>query len=79
MRTLFTTLQYLLSYQFGTIIKIKKMKDQLLGLIRHALTFVGGALVAKGLVDDIAFQEILGAVMTLVGTVWSILSKKKAA
>ena len=55
------------------------MKDQILGLIRHTLTFVGGALVAKGLVDDVAFQEILGAVMTLVGTTWSILSKKKAA
>lgn len=54
------------------------MKDQILGLIRHALTFAGGIIVAKGLVDDAMFQEILGASMTLVGAVWSIVSKKKA-
>ena len=55
------------------------MKDQTLGLIRHALTFVGGIIVAKGLVDGALFQEILGGVMTLVGAGWSIASKKKAA
>lgn len=55
------------------------MKDQTLGLIRHALTFVGGIIVAKGLVDDALFQEILGGIMTLVGAAWSVASKKKAA
>jgi hypothetical protein len=55
------------------------MKDQTLGLIRHALTFVGGIIIAKGLVVDALFQEILGAVMTLAGAGWSIASKKKAA
>jgi hypothetical protein len=53
------------------------MKDQVLVLVRHALTFVGGIIVAKGLVDDSLFQEIAGGVMTLVGAVWSIVSKKK--
>jgi hypothetical protein len=55
------------------------MKDQILGIVRHALTFAGGIIVAKGLVDDALFQEILGAAMTLVGAVWSIVSKKKSA
>jgi hypothetical protein len=55
------------------------MKDQTLGLIRHALTFVGGIIIAKGLVSDALFQEILGGIMTLVGASWSVLSKKKAA
>ena len=55
------------------------MKEQSLGLIRHVLTFVGGVVVAKGLVDESLFQEVLGGVMTLVGAVWSIASKKKAA
>lgn len=55
------------------------MKDQILGLVRHALTFVGGIVVAKGLVDDAMFQEVLGGIMTLVGAAWSIASKKKAA
>lgn len=53
------------------------MKDQVLGLIRHALTFVGGVIVAKGLVDEGMFQEVLGGIMTLVGAGWSIASKKK--
>jgi hypothetical protein len=55
------------------------MKDQILGLIRHALTFAGGIIVAKGLVDDVLLQEILGGVMTLVGGIWSVASKKSAA
>jgi hypothetical protein len=53
------------------------MKDQVLGIIRHALTFVGGILVAKGLVDDVLFQEVVGGIMTLVGAGWSIASKQK--
>ena len=58
-------------------LKSIKMKDQVLGLIRHALTFVGGVIVAKGLVDEVLFQEILGGVMTLVGAIWSVAYKKK--
>jgi hypothetical protein len=54
------------------------MKEQTLGLIRHALTFIGGIIIAKGLVSDAMFQEILGGVMTLVGAAWSVASKKKA-
>lgn len=54
------------------------MKDQTLGLIRHALTFVGGIIVTKGLVDESLFQEVLGGIMTLVGAAWSIVAKKKA-
>lgn len=54
-------------------------KDELLGLVRHALTFVGGIIVTKGLIDESLFQELLGGVMTLVGAAWSIVSKKKAA
>lgn len=54
------------------------MKDQTLGLIRHALTFVGGIIIAKGFIDDVLFQEILGGVMTLVGAVWSVIDKNKA-
>ena len=55
------------------------MKDQLLGLIRHALTFVGGIVVTKGLIDEILSQEVIGGIMTLAGAVWYIVSKKKAA
>jgi hypothetical protein len=51
-------------------------KEQLLGVIRHGLTFLGGLLVTKGLLDEGILQEVLGAVMTLVGSVWSVVAKK---
>ena len=51
-------------------------KEHLLGIVRHTLTFVGGILVMKGIVDEAAFSEISGAVLTLVGGIWSIFSKK---
>lgn len=51
-------------------------KEQLLGVVRHGLTFLGGLLVTKGLLDEGMLQEALGAVMTLVGAVWSVTAKK---
>jgi len=54
------------------------VKEQVLGLIRHALTFVGGLLIAKGLISESVSVDIIGGVMTLVGSIWSILSKKTA-
>ena len=52
-------------------------KEQLLGIVRHGLTFVGGLLLMKGLVDETTMTEISGAVITLVGAVWSIINKKQ--
>lgn len=52
-------------------------KDQVLGIVRHVLTFVGGILVVKGLADDSMIQEIIGGVSALFGSVWSIVAKKK--
>ena len=51
-------------------------KEQVLGVLRHSLTFIGGLLVAKGLVDDAMVAELSGAILTLVGGAWSILVKK---
>ena len=51
------------------------MKEKTLGIIRHALTFVGGILVTQGVIDDALFLELSGAVMTLVGGVWSVIDK----
>jgi hypothetical protein len=52
-------------------------KDQLLGIIRHVFTFLGGLLVLKGWLDEGVVQELIGAASTIVGTVWSVLDKKK--
>jgi hypothetical protein len=51
-------------------------KEQVLGVLRHSLTFLGGILVAKGLVDESTFVELSGALITLVGGLWSVLVKK---
>jgi hypothetical protein len=51
-------------------------KERVLGIVRHTLTFVGGILVMKGLVDEAMATEIIGGVMTLTGTIWSIFEKK---
>lgn len=55
---------------------MKLSKEQVLGIIRHTLTFVGGIVVMKGLVDEATVTEIIGGVMTLTGTVWSVINKK---
>jgi hypothetical protein len=51
-------------------------KESVLGIVRHTLTFAGGILVAKGLIDDGIASEIIGGVMTLVGGIWSVVAKK---
>jgi len=50
-------------------------REQLLGILRHTLTFVGGILIAKGLIDEATATEIIGGVITLTGTIWSVLAK----
>lgn len=54
-------------------------KDTILGIIRHVLTFAGGILIAKGVADDATVTELIGGIITVIGAVWSILSKKKPA
>ena len=46
------------------------------GLIRHALTTAGGALVTHGALSTDEMSAAIGAVITLIGIVWSALSKK---
>ena len=51
-------------------------KEMIFGLIRHTLTFIGGVLVIKGVVDEATFTEISGASLTLIGGIWSVIEKK---
>lgn len=51
-------------------------KDQILGLVRHILTFIGGFLITKGVIDESTSIEAIGAITTLIGSAWSVLSKK---
>jgi hypothetical protein len=52
-------------------------KEQVLGIIRHTLTFVGGLLIMKGIVDEATVTEVIGGVITLTGTIWSIVVKNQ--
>ena len=57
---------------------MKLTKEQILGIVRHGLTFIGGILIAKGLIDESTVAEVVGGIITLAGTVWSIIEKNKA-
>ena len=50
--------------------------SQWLGVIRHGLTFAGAILITKGIISESAALDITGAVMTLVGLVWSVIENK---
>lgn len=56
---------------------MKLTKEQFLGILRHTLTFVGGVLVMKGIIDDATFSELSGAALTLAGGIWSVIDKNK--
>lgn len=55
---------------------MKLTKEQILGIVRHALTFVGGILITRGLLDETMVTELIGGAMTLTGAIWSIVAKK---
>lgn len=57
-------------FGFGT-------KDQILGILRHVITFVGGLLVAKGKLDPQAVETIGGAVISIVGFFLSMAAPEK--
>ena len=51
-------------------------QEQLFGIIRHTLTFVGGVLIMKGLASELLVNELIGAAMTITGGIWSIIKNK---
>ena len=51
-------------------------QEQLLGFIRHALTLAGGALVTNGIFTESELLEAVGAASTLIGFVWSWMTKR---
>lgn len=57
---------------------MKLTKEQFLGIVRHSLTFIGGILIMKGIVDDTLLNEIIGGVTTLAGAIWSVVAKNNA-
>ncbi len=58
---------------------MKLTKEQILGIVRHALTFIGGICIMRGLADETLVTEIIGGVLTLTGGIWSIIDKNAKA
>lgn len=56
---------------------MKLTKDQFLGVVRHSLTFIGGILIMKGIVDDALINELIGGATALAGAIWSVIDKNK--
>lgn len=52
-------------------------KEQILSIVRHSLTFLGGIIVMKGLIDETMVTEIIGTITTLLGLVWGVVEKTK--
>ena len=50
--------------------------DQLQGILRHLFTFGAGILITKGYIDEESVQQISGLIISLVGIIWSVASKK---
>jgi hypothetical protein len=50
--------------------------EKTLGIIRHILTFAGGLIVTKGYISESLVEELIGGIVTIIGTIWSIKSKK---
>jgi len=58
---------------------MKLSKEELLGIVRHGLTFVGGLVITGGLIDSGLYAELTGGVLSIAGVIWSILDKRKKA
>lgn len=55
------------------------MKDTILSIIRHGLTFVGGFIAAKGLINESTVAELAGGVPAFIGLVWGAVDEYLAA
>jgi hypothetical protein len=42
----------------------------------HVLSFFGGFLLTKGIVDDATLSQVIGSLVSLLGVVWSVVDKK---
>jgi hypothetical protein len=47
------------------------------GVVRAVVAFLGGFLVSKGLIDSATLVAVAGAAATLVAAAWSVYAKRK--
>jgi hypothetical protein len=51
-------------------------KEQVLGIIRHTLTFIGGILIIKGVSSEEVINETIGIAITAIGSIWSLIKNR---
>jgi hypothetical protein len=56
---------------------MKIRKKELMGIVRHLLTFVGGIIMMMGIGSSEIIVEMVGSAVALSGLVWSIIEKNK--
>lgn len=61
----------------GKILNKVRSKSVAKGQLRHLLTLVGGGFIASGSVDASQVETIVGAVMAIIGVIWSAQDKSE--
>ena len=55
------------------------MKDTILSIIRHALTFGGGIIAANNGISENTAGVVTGAAVALIGAIWGAVDEYRAA
>jgi hypothetical protein len=50
-------------------------KEQIIGIVRHGLTFIGGILLTYGTINEMLLAELIGSGTALASVIWSIINK----
>ena len=53
------------------------LKPAILALVRHILSIVGTALVARGYVQSSDIEPTIGALLTIGSVAWSVVDKRE--
>ena len=53
------------------------MNPMILGILRHALTTLGGGLAMNGTLSGDDLNTAIGCITTLIGIAWSVYDKRQ--
>jgi hypothetical protein len=48
----------------------------IMAVLRHIMTFAGGVLISLGWIDEQTMTQLVGALTTAIGLIWSVVDKK---